>query len=110
MEHQITPQQARELTRRYREMRNSIMADGFKESLPFCESFNADSLKALLAQPGCTGFRAYLGMLPDLRVCMIFTATDTQGEDIISISPGQDNGIILEVGKWCPPNCPSNPL
>ena len=110
MEHQITPEEARALTSRYREMRNTIMADGFKESLPFCESFNADSLRALLAQPGCTGFRAYMGMKPDNRVCMIFTATDAQGRDIISIAPDNENGIILEDGRWCPPFCPVNPL
>jgi hypothetical protein len=110
MEHQITPEQARALTHRYRENRNSMMADGFKDALPFCESFNADSVRSLLAQPGCTGFRAYLGMQPDQRVCMIFTATDAAGKDIISIAPGQENGIVLEDGKWCPPNCPADPL
>lgn len=87
-----------------------MMADGFKEALPFCESFNADSLRALLAQDGCSGFRAYLGMQQDQRVCMIFTATDADGKDIISIAPDQENGIVLEDGKWCPPDCPVNPL
>ncbi len=86
------------------------MADGYKEALPICESFNADSIRALLAQPGCTGFRAYLGMQPDQRVCMIFTATDAQGKDIISITPDHEDGIILEDGKWCPPVCPVDPL
>ena len=93
MEHVISLDEAIAMTKAYR----SAVPAG----MPFAETFNIESLNALLAQPGCTAFRIYYGMKPDGTVHAILVGVDGKGEDMTE-------GLILEEGIRCPPYCPSN--
>jgi hypothetical protein len=110
MNHQISEAEARELTQRYRSNVGQMLTPEYSASLPICEGFDANSIRALIDQPGCKELRIYLGMKADLSTCMIITAVDEHGADILSHPTSQEPGIILEYGKWCPPNCSENPL
>lgn len=79
--------------------------------MPLCETFNKDSVLALLAQPGSHSFRIYLGRKADNSICSVLVAADADGQDILpSVQENQltegDEGIILEDAFHCPPACP----
>jgi hypothetical protein len=105
--HFISLQEAKSLTERYRNQKDAITAEGYKESLSISESFDAEAIRAILNQTGCTGFRAYFGLNEENKVCLIFVGVNADNEDIIN---SNENSVIVEKGKLCPPNCISNPL
>lgn len=100
--HQITLQEAIELTTRYR---NNPVTNA-----PLSETYDAASVRALLNQPGCRSFRLYLGRKPDERICTVLVAVDANGSDILPPSGlatnTDDEGILLEDAIQCPPICP----
>lgn len=104
MQHQITLEQAIELTTRYR---NNPVAD-----MALSETFEAASVSAMLNQPGCQSMRIYLGRKADNSICSVLVAADAEGHDILppitsqqSSGNGDDEGIILEDAFRCPPVC-----
>lgn len=102
----ISLQEAKELTKRYRDNFDSIATPDFTNSLSYSETFDAAAVKALIDQPGCVGFRVYYGMKEDKKICAIFVGVNTQDEDMLN---GAES-IIVEKGKICPPYCTDNPL
>lgn len=103
--HLITLEEAKSLTERYRNQKDAMTTEAYNQSLSISESFDAEAIKAVLNQPGCTGFRAYFGLNEENKVCLIFVGVNDLNEDIIN-----DNSIILEKGKLCPPYCITDPL
>lgn len=101
-QHQISLQTAIEYTKRFRENPGPDM--------PLSETFSADSVRALLAQPETQSFRIYLGRKADNRICSILVAADKNGHDILpptnNARETDDDGIILEDAFQCPPVCP----
>ncbi|UOQ76280.1 hypothetical protein MUN84_17140 [Hymenobacter sp. 5516J-16] len=106
----FTLDQASDWTRRYR----SQHADGVKG-----HCFSRATLEAILAQPGCTGVRAYYGRDAENQRRLVLVGTDEQENDILptsSLLPADspvaesnsfatttnDDGIIGP-GKICPP-------
>jgi hypothetical protein len=101
--HQISLEEAIELTTRYR---NNPVAD-----MPLSETFAKDSIGALIGQPSCHSFRIYLGRKADNSICSVLVAANAQGHDILpppqaNFTTAGDEGIILEDAIKCPPVCP----
>jgi hypothetical protein len=102
----ISLSEAQDLTSRFRNELNDMLTTSYEGSLPYAETFDASAITDLLNQDGCTQFRAYFGMDENNKVRLVFTAVDAQDEDILDGS----NSIIVENGKLCPNNCPTNLL
>lgn len=100
--HQISLEEAIALTTRYR---NNPVTDA-----PLSETYDADSVQALLNQQGSQSFRLYLGRKSDQRICTVLVAVDANGQDILPptglVTLSEDEGIILEDAIQCPPICP----
>lgn len=98
--HQITLQQAIDMTTLYRTNR--------PDNFPVCESFEKAAIASLISHPGCAWFRIYYGMKPDMVVHAILVAADVEGRDILpsAASSLQDEGEILEDSLRCPVTCP----
>jgi hypothetical protein len=116
--HNITLEQAVDMTTLYRENRISILKPEYQSDdiLALNETFNGADVAALLSQSGCVGFRIYYGMSPDLKVHAILVGVDDQGSDMLPLSEsnptnlkeevGGFEGIILEDSQRCPMACP----
>lgn len=106
LNHQISLADASAMTSLYQKNR--------QQGYPICETFDAASVQAVLAQQGAVGFRIYYGMKADMTVHAILVAADAGGSDILPVT-GQINavhsgdgdvGLILEESVQCPVECP----
>lgn len=105
--------QASDWTRRYREQHT----DGIKG-----HCFSRATLEAILAQPGCTGVRAYYGRDAENQRRLVLVGTDEQDNDLLPAptplqadhqvaessafaTASADNETVIGPGKMCPPNC-----
>ena len=111
----ITPAQAKKLTRTFRHNRQRMVKDEFRgpKTLPLCETFDRAAFDALLAQPGCTSVRIYLGMDEGHEVKLVAVGVDEKGHDILPDAErtadfGVESGVIVEDGKRCPEDCPES--
>ena len=109
----ITPAQAKKLTRNFRHNRQRMIKDEFRgpKTLPLCETFDRAAFDALLAQPGCTHIRIYLGMDEGHEVKLVAVGVNEKGQDILpDVERTSDfnvtTGVIVEEGQRCPDNCP----
>lgn len=98
--HEITLQQAVDLTTRYRSNKPS--------NLSLSETFEVAAIARLLSTEGCSYLRIYYGMKEDSNIVAILVAANAQDEDIL---PGDNNvttaePVIIEDGIMCPPICP----
>ena len=115
MRNVITPEQAKKLTRNFRRNRDKMLRDEFKgpKTLPVCETFDRAAFDALLAQPGCTQVRIYLGMGDRHEVKLMAVGVNEKGQDILPDASrtadfGAENGVIVEDGQRCPEDCPED--
>lgn len=105
---QISLEEGIELTTRFREDPGADM--------PLCETFEKDSVVALLSHPDSRFFRIYLGRKEDDSIHSVLVAADADGKDILPPPSGseatnrsgddEDDGILLENALHCPPVCP----
>ena len=102
----ISLQDAAAMTATYRQDRETILADAYKNQniLAKCETFDRDVFDSVLAQSGCVGIRVYYGMDGNSRVHAIIVGVNSSDEDIIF--PNTDNSLIIEQGVRCPVDCP----
>lgn len=112
MSHQITLQRAVEMTTRYRQEKEQILADPYKGQniLCICETFTRGDIDLVLAQADCVGLRIYYGMDLELKIHAIIVGVNSKNEDILpermaGWGDGKDTGIVDEPLR-CPPNCP----
>lgn len=101
MKHQISLTDAVAMTTAYRSQRAA--------SMPLCETFERQSVDALLATTGCSYLRVYFGARADGSVHLVLVAADGDGRDILpeaGASYNASNPLILEDGYRCPPECP----
>jgi hypothetical protein len=102
--HQISLQQAIDMTTRFRANRPA--------NFPVCETFELSAVQQLLAANGCTYLRIYLGMKENNEVDVILVAADADGADILPAADATSSALttgdptLLEDGYRCPPNCP----
>jgi hypothetical protein len=112
-EHGIPLSTAAEMTALYRQNRNTILGENYKDMdlLAICETFTADAIKEILGQPDCVSFRIYFGMDEELKVHSILVGADSSGKDILPSASSQNisetyTDIIMEKGTRCPVDCP----
>ena len=107
--HSISLADAIELTSRFRTNRTP--------DLPLAETFEKDSVIAMLSVPNASRFRIYLGEKINGDICSVLVAADADGNDILPSSitvtadTDDDPPLILEDAFRCPDLCPpSSPL
>jgi hypothetical protein len=111
IQHEITLEEAVEMTTRYRTEMPSKLKPEFAGSgiLPISETFNKTIFADLDSQPGCVAIRSYLGMDEDQHVRLIFVGVNDENDDILPDDSGE-GGSIYEYGQRCPPICGVSPL
>lgn len=113
-EHSISLDDARKMTKKFREEKDSIMKDEHKDKhlIPHCESFDRAAFDKLLQREDCKGVRIYYGMKQeDHHVHAIIVGFDAEGNDILpsaSVAMDGTDPIIIEDGSPCPNNCPTS--
>lgn len=111
--HGIPLSTAAEMTARYRQNRNTILGENYKDQdlLPICETFSVGAIEEILAQLSCVSLRIYYGMDENLKVHAILVGADGAGNDILpstdatTLSENEED-IIMEKGTRCPVDCP----
>ena len=108
----ISLQQAIEMTTRYRENKEAVIAKEYagQDILCISDTLNKSAVATLLAKPGCTAIRLYYGMNEELQVRPILVAVNENNEDMLPDTanldgddPGED---IVDDAIKCPPLCP----
>jgi hypothetical protein len=89
-DHRISLNDAAALTKRYQGQTG-------KEA-PRCALFLRRLIDELLAQPGCSGVRAYYGRTLTDEDTLVLVGVDQKGDDMT-------DGTLLEDPFWCPPFC-----
>lgn len=118
MSNPISLQKGIEMTTLYRNEQENILAEEFrgKNILARSETFDRQSVEALLAKTGCEKMRIYYGMDSELKVHAILVAVNSNNEDILPAM--QANVKDGEYYLWddtdrcptiCPPDSPLNP-
>lgn len=90
--HRISIDEAKEMCRGHR------AAAGQAQGYLRAGAFGRAVLDAILAQPGCTGVRIYLGKAKEGNTTFLAVGTDAEGQDM-------ESGIIAEDMWPCPPFC-----
>lgn len=110
--HSIPISDAADMTRKYREMKEKIVAPGFdKDILANCETFDRSAFDTLLMQEGCKGIRLYYGMDGDNNVHAIFVGVDADNKDMLrrstaSLAMDMTDDEVMDNGARCPQDCP----
>jgi hypothetical protein len=105
----ISLEPAIEMTARYREKRETILAAVYKGKniLALSETFSKEAVTTLLAVDDCAAVRIYYGMDETDKVHAILVPVNAANEDILpQVSILEDDPVILEQGQRCPPTCP----
>lgn len=107
-EHFITLEQAKALTKKYRDEKEIILIPSLRNLgiLPICESFNREEIEILLAKSGAEGIRIYMGMDEEQKVRIVLVATNSSEEDMLPDPSVSDSRDIVEEGVRCPHTCP----
>ena len=114
-EHFISLDRAIEMTTRYRENKEKILSEEFKNKdiLPIAETFNKQAFTSFFTNPACTSIRIYYGMSDDLQTHAIVVGVNDKNEDILpgsSLLTVPDPPVIVEDAYRCPPICSASPL
>ncbi|MBS4065290.1 MAG: hypothetical protein KGZ74_12060 [Chitinophagaceae bacterium] len=108
----ISLPQAIEMTARYRQNRNTILASQYtgKDILSICDTFNKEAIETILKKPGCCALRLYYGMDENMIVRPIMVAVNEKDEDMLpaisTLESGEEDKDIVDDTIKCPPICP----
>ncbi|RYY98460.1 MAG: hypothetical protein EOO11_08025 [Chitinophagaceae bacterium] len=106
MNHEISLDDAIDLTKRFRTLRPTVLNPEYANTdiLPTCETFDLETVNALLQNDQCRGLRIYYGMSDDLKVHAVLVGVGENNEDLL---PGStEQYLILENADRCPTICP----
>ena len=116
--HKISLNDAKKFTAGYRAEKAEFMTpDKIKEKEAKKGGFfGKDDLIELLNQKGCIGMRYYYGRNDDGSKNLVLVGVDEKGNDILPssekadfvVEKANDDGIILEQARPCPPWCPKS--
>jgi hypothetical protein len=116
--HLISLATAEQMTARYRNNRETILASGYKDQniLAISETYGKDDFEDLINTDGCASVRIYYGMDENLKVHAIVVAVNANNEDILpesNVNNLEEDPIIIDNGIRCPELCgapsPLNP-
>lgn len=93
-EHEISFEEAGELTARYREAGGASEKGGF---------FGRASIEALLAQEKCVGIRYYYGLDTQNKRVLVLVGTDEDENDLV-----EGHNLCMEMSIPCPNVCGDN--
>jgi hypothetical protein len=101
--HSISLSEAIELTSRFRTNRTPDLA--------LSETFDKNSVLAMLSVPNSAQLRIYLGEKVNGDICSVLVAADAEGNDLLpplssSLDGEDDDTLILEDAIRCPQLCP----
>lgn len=110
-DHFISLQHAAEMTTRYRQNKEEILAPAYQAQniLPNSETFNRAAIEKLLSGKDCAAIRIYYGMDESLKSHAILVGVNEMNEDILPSFSNQLTGTnepIVEEGQRCPDFCP----
>jgi hypothetical protein len=111
-DHSISLDEAKKMTKRFREQKDAIMRDEHKgrHLIRHCESFDRAAFDELLQNENCKGVRIYYGMKDDEhQIHAIIVGFDAEGKDILpssNVAADSTDPIIIENGSGCPTVCP----
>ena len=111
-EHFITLAQAIDLTKRFRDNKETILKSEFagREILTICDTLPKEVFQTLMSKPGCVSIRIYYGMDSSLKVRPVIVPVNSSGQDILPQSGGAPNfdggSDIGDDTMRCPPHCP----
>lgn len=101
--HVIEPAAARKMIKAWQDAQaryaiQGASAEAFSSTtaMPLSVSYKADAIKALLAQPGADGLRAYNALAADGHHTLVLVAYDAKGTEL---------PLMMEYGTPCPPFC-----
>lgn len=102
-DHQISLQDAAELTKNYRELplgQIGQLLNGTKGAM-----FSNEALQAVMDQPACVSVRFYFAVKSEIPPIFTLVAigVDANGNDLV-------NGVVLDHARACPPLCSENNL
>jgi len=111
MSHQISLQQAIDLTTRYRKEKDQILKPEYagKNLLALSETYDRSAFEELLKQEGCVKIRAYFGMDENKNIKLLFVGANDKNEDMLPSDMQATAGggaSIQDIGQRCPPLCP----
>lgn len=105
----ISLDEAKGLVSTYRETKEKILADNYKNTkvLPTCETFDRAAFDAILALSDCQKVRVYYGMDENNLVKAVVVGVDSNDGDILPADPSSafESGII-DRSTRCPDDCP----
>jgi len=82
--HFISLQTAVEMTTRYRNDKQTLLADPTNQTLlPICETFDLAAIQKLTAITGAAAMRIYYGMSDNKDIHSILVAVDADGRDML---------------------------
>lgn len=89
-------------------MKTEVLADGYKEILCNCETFDREAFDKVLAKDGCTGIRIYFGMDAINQLRLVVVGVNAQDQDMISSQSSSltEDDDIFDNGRRCPDECP----
>jgi hypothetical protein len=111
--HIIAPQAAIEMTERYRNNREGVLATNYQslDILPLSDTINKEAFRDLMDDDDCKAFRIYYGMDENLKLRPIIVGVNEDNEDNEDLLPPKDNlttndYFIINDTQRCPPLCP----
>lgn len=111
MSQPISLQQAIDMTKKFRDLKDAIVNPSYAGILSTCETFDRKDVDNILAQSGCVQLRVYFGIGADLKLRAILVGVNNKDEDILPTPVNAASGVITDEGALCPPICPpSSPL
>jgi hypothetical protein len=107
MNHEITLAQGIDLTKRFRDLRPTVINPIYANTdiVANSETFDRAAIDALLEQNDCQKIRIYYGMTPDLKIHAVLVGVNSDDEDILPAA-GSPAGLIMEGAMRCPTDCP----
>jgi hypothetical protein len=107
MNHEITLSEAIDLTKRFRDLRPTVINPVHvnDDIVANSETFDRAAIEALLEQPDCQKIRIYYGMTPDLKIHAVLVGANSEDLDILPVG-GNPSGLIMEGAQRCPTDCP----
>lgn len=72
--------------------------------------YGINRINEILAQPDCIGIRIYYAIDDNGAQQFVLVGVNSAGDNIWDLTTTQPNegGVLMELGAWCPPRCPTN--